>query len=195
MSAPPEDSLIQLLLPAAAASSKQRRATESARVAMNLFDQLQPRLSSYVMAFGLSAHDAEDIVQETFLSLFHHLERDRPRWNLHGWLFRVAHNLALKQRMANRFLASGLDDEASLDQHPDPRGNAEEQMVFSQTRERLLAVFAALPELDRQCLHLRAGGLKYREIAKILGISLGSVSASLSRSLARMSRATGGGGR
>ena len=49
-----------------------------------------------------------------------------------------------------------------------------------------------LPERDRRCLQLRAEGLKYREIARILGISLGAVSISLSRSLARMTSAAGG---
>jgi RNA polymerase sigma-70 factor (ECF subfamily) len=55
----------------------------------------------------------------------------------------------------------------------------------------LLAVVATLPEADRSCLSLRAEGLRYREIAAVLGISLGSVSISLKRSLARLMRAEG----
>jgi RNA polymerase sigma-70 factor (ECF subfamily) len=39
---------------------------------------------------------------------------------------------------------------------------------------------------------LRAEGLKYREIAQVLGISLGGVSLSLSRSLARLASSSGG---
>jgi RNA polymerase sigma-70 factor (ECF subfamily) len=45
-----------------------------------------------------------------------------------------------------------------------------------------------MPEQDARCLLLRADGLKYREIAAILGISLGGVSLSLTRSLARLRR-------
>jgi RNA polymerase sigma-70 factor (ECF subfamily) len=41
-------------------------------------------------------------------------------------------------------------------------------------------------------LHLRAEGLRYREIAEILEMSLGAVSISLSRSLARLERADRG---
>jgi RNA polymerase sigma-70 factor (ECF subfamily) len=48
------------------------------------------------------------------------------------------------------------------------------------------AVLRALPEQDRFCLYLRAEGLRYREIAATLGISLGGVSIALARSLARM---------
>lgn len=74
-------------------------------------------------------------------------------------------------------------------QQSDPSPNPEEQVSFGQKRARLLAVLQALPEDDRHCLCLRAEGLRYREIAAVLGISLGSVSISLTRSLARLARA------
>jgi RNA polymerase sigma-70 factor (ECF subfamily) len=57
------------------------------------------------------------------------------------------------------------------------------------TQRRLRAVVRALPEQDRKCLFLRAEGLRYREISEILDISLGAVSLSLARSLARIARA------
>jgi RNA polymerase sigma-70 factor (ECF subfamily) len=57
-------------------------------------------------------------------------------------------------------------------------------------RHRLLvAIVRVLPETDRCCLYLRAEGLRYRDIAQALGISLGAVSLSLGRSLARLARA------
>ena len=61
-------------------------------------------------------------------------------------------------------------------------------MAIRQTRSRLLMVVEALPEQDRRCLFLRAEGLRYREIAETLGMSLGGVSLSLARSLARLAR-------
>jgi RNA polymerase sigma-70 factor (ECF subfamily) len=75
--------------------------------------------------------------------------------------------------------------------HPDPAPNPEEQARFSQRQMRLLALLQALPAQDQQCLRLRAEGLRYREIAEVLGVSLGSVSASLTRSLERMGRVDG----
>ncbi len=191
MSNPSQDAIIELHLEATA-PAKAHSQPELESLVVHLFDQLQDRLASYVLAFGLPLHDAEDIVQETFLSLFHHLDRGRPRWNLQGWLFRVAHNLALKRRRAIRTIATDVDHDEIVAKHPDPAYNAEQHVAFTQTQERLRAVFEALPELDQRCLTLRAEGLKYREIARILGISLGAVSLSLSRSLAKMSRATGG---
>ena len=71
------------------------------------------------------------------------------------------------------------------------RPNPEEHAAFSQRRRRLKAVLERCPAQDQHCLRLRAEGLRYREIAEVLGMSLGSISASLARSLARLARADG----
>ena len=158
-----------------------------------LFDECGAPLLRYVGAFGVSAHDTEDVVQDVFLSLFRHVQLGRPRTNLRGWLFRVAHNLALKHRLRTRkrHLTEGTDV-ADL---PDRAGgrhavgitcNPEQQLASRQRQQRLLAVFRALPERDRRCLSLRAEGLRYRQIADALGISLGAVAKSLARSMTRM---------
>jgi RNA polymerase sigma-70 factor (ECF subfamily) len=175
--------------PATASTPDNHSELES--VVIRLFDRLQGRVLRYVVTCGLPFHDAEDIVQETFLSLFRHLQLGRPRNNLDGWLFRVAHNLALKRRGANQTLDLHLLDENTLAQYPSDGPSAEEQVSFNQTQHRLRAVLEVLPEQDQRCLYLRAEGLKYRQIAGVLGISVGGVSLSLSRSLARIMRATG----
>jgi len=149
-----------------------------------LFEQHRSPLLRYLLSFRIAPPDAEEIVLEVFLSLFQHLRRGKSRANLHGWLFRVAHNLALK----NRFKAQRLSPAAPEDQM-DRAPGPEEQLVEVQRQGRLLAVVKALPELDRCCLSLRAEGMRYREIAEVLGISLGAVANSLEKSLSRLSRA------
>lgn len=171
------------------------RAPSSPQVeVVELFEELRDRLLRYLLVLGLSAHDGEEIIQESFLLLFQHLQRGKPRQNLRGWVFRVARNLALKQRSANqqRWHRAVVLDEALLAQRADPNPNPEEQLQGRFRQQRLLAVVRALPEQDRSCLCLRAEGLRYREIAEVLGISLGSVAASMARSLARLGRADGG---
>jgi RNA polymerase sigma-70 factor (ECF subfamily) len=108
-------------------------------------------------------------------------------------LFRVAHNLALKQRYATQKSRETTADEwAIVEENPDPSPNPEEQVSFIQRRDHLLAIFRAIPEQDQDCLRLRAEGLPYRSIAVVLGISLGGVCISLTRSFARLKRADGG---
>jgi len=156
---------------------------------VGLFDQLQDRLLRYLLSLGLQVPDGEEIVQEVFLALFRHLQLGKPRHNLRAWIFQVAHNLALKQRTVNRQrLLERVEAPAEsvfIDQSPNP----EDQFTGNQRRRRLLAVLQALTEQDRRCLSLRAEGLTYREIAQVLGMSLGAVSLSLTRSLARFARA------
>ncbi len=160
---------------------------------IGLFDELRARLMRYLLGFGLPVQDGEEVLQEVFLALFQHLQKGKSRQNLRGWVFRVAHNLGLKRRVARtREAASVLDSEDTLAAaRPDPAENPEELLLSNQRRQRLQAVLRALPEQDQCCLSLRAEGLRYREIAEVLDISLASVSVSLGRSLARLSRADG----
>src|SRR4051794_22431078 len=67
-----------------------------------LFDQHRVPLLRYLMSLGLTAQDAEEVVQEVFLALFHHLQQSKPRTNLGGWVFKVAHNLGLRRGYAMR---------------------------------------------------------------------------------------------
>jgi RNA polymerase sigma-70 factor (ECF subfamily) len=149
-----------------------------------MFERHRNPLLRYLLSFRIAAPEAEEIVQEVFLSLFQHLRMGKSRANLQGWLFKVAHNLALKNRLRAQRQSPAVP-QAQTDSAPDP----EEQMADMQRQNRLLAVVKALPELDRWCLSLRAEGLRYREIAEVLGISLGAVANSLEKSLSRLSRA------
>jgi RNA polymerase sigma-70 factor, ECF subfamily len=177
-----------------AAGTKSERApapSADEQEVIQLFDELRNRLLRYLLALGLPVHEGEEVIQEVFLALFQHLQRGRSRQNLRGWIFRVAHNLGLKRRLARSREAASVPGEQEFlaAARPDPAENPEEQLASSQRLQRLQAVLRALPEQDQWCLSLRAEGLRYREIADVLGMSLGSVSASLGRSLARFSRA------
>jgi RNA polymerase sigma-70 factor (ECF subfamily) len=185
MSDAPIDSTLDLQLLSAAARQKLRKRRLEDEVT-ELFEQWRAALLRYLTTFGLPPHDAEEVVQEVFLSLFFHLQKDKDRTNLRGWLFRVAHNLALKRRNLD---SKRLGNVADFDNLPHPDLNPEEEMAIAQRQQRLSSIFDALPEQDRRCLYLRAEGVRYREIAEILGMSLGSVAASLERSLARFQRA------
>jgi RNA polymerase sigma-70 factor (ECF subfamily) len=192
MRIPPADSIAELSFPTAAIAAFPAEPSEIACEVMNLFEQFRNPLLRYVLSFGISVQDAEEVTQEVFLSLFRHLQLGRSRRHLRGWLFRAAHNLALKQRYANqRSRDTTASDSTIAERQFDPSPNPEEHLSFTQRRHRLLAVFHALPEEDQCCLRLRAEGVRYRGIAVLLGISLGAVSISLTRSLARLLRADG----
>jgi RNA polymerase sigma-70 factor, ECF subfamily len=161
---------------------------------LQLFDATAPGLRRYVQSCGLPAEAAEDIVQDVFLALFHHLRRGGATHNLRGWLVQVSHSLALKyrERQARRHRYESPAGWELQNRVPDPGGDPAAQLAAREERQRLVGVFNALPELDRQCLMLRAEGLRYREIAGTLGVSLGGVAKSLARAIGRLSRALSG---
>ena len=182
------DGMVEGTLTAAVrVSSVPARTSAIEREVVRLFDEHREPLLRYILSFGLSMHDGEEVLQEVFLALFRHLRGGGLRRNLPGWIFTVAHNLALRQRQTNQRSESILHGDALLaqevvDDAPDP----EAQVLHQERKRRLLRVVKTLPDQDQYCLRLRAEGLRYREIARVLGISLGSVATSLARSLGRL---------
>lgn len=158
---------------------------------VELFDKLRDPLLRYLLGLSVAITDSEDIVQEAFLALFEHLRNGKSRHHLRGWLFRVVHNLARKDQQRIQLHSRKVRESMSAAENSVicPAPNPEDQLVASQAREHIRAVLQALPEQNRWCLYLRAEGFRYREIAEILDISLGSVSAYLERSLAHIARA------
>lgn len=159
---------------------------------VELFEQFRTPLLRYLMALGLNVQDGEEVIQEVFLALFQHLKKGKRGDNLRGWIFRVAHNLALKQFRSTKSKierASVPIDEVQAE-FVSPVATPEEVLERAHSEQQIQAVIQALPEQDRQCLYLRAEGLRYREIAEALGISLGSVANSLERAIGKLSRAS-----
>jgi RNA polymerase sigma-70 factor (ECF subfamily) len=126
-------------------------------------------LYRYVLLMGALPAEAQELTQEAFLSLYGVLRRGETVFNWRGWVFRVAHNLAV-----NRARASGPS--RSLDEISAPQiaahGIDPETLAINQQRQRRLhAAIARLSAQQRHCLFLRAEGFRYREIADILGIA------------------------
>src|ERR1700730_5379033 len=81
------------------------------REAAMLYRELRKPLLRYLVCLGISADEAQDVVQDAFLSLHRHLAADGSRENIRSWLFRVAHNAARnRQNRYERRFAAPLED-------------------------------------------------------------------------------------
>jgi RNA polymerase sigma-70 factor (ECF subfamily) len=69
----------------------------------------------------------------------------------------------------------------------DPRGSPEHCVLGDERTRRLRAAIEKLPAEQRECMLLRASGLRYREIAAVLGINISSAGALVRRAVARLS--------
>ncbi|MGA7629981.1 MAG: sigma-70 family RNA polymerase sigma factor, partial [Terriglobales bacterium] len=120
----PADSIVDandLPFPSAADGAFSAKPSDIEREVMELFEQFRSPLLRYALSFGVPVHDGEEIIQEVFLALFRHLQSGKSRRNLRGWIFRVAHNLTLKQRYANQKSLDGMAFDSTIaERQPDP---------------------------------------------------------------------------
>jgi len=156
-----------------------------------LFGELRRPLLRYLLSLSLEPAEAEDAVQETFLRLCEQFTAGAC-FNLRAWIFRVAHNLALDQHR-RRMRAPSLALESDAFGEPqmalsDPRATPEQQVMEQQRAERLQAALRRLPIHQQHCLHLRAEGLRYREIAEVLGVGTSTVADWVQAALERLGR-------
>ena len=151
----------------------------------SLYRELREPLLRYLACLGLSTDEAQDVVQDTFLSLHRHLNAGGPQDNIRGWLFRVAHNQARnRQGSYYRRFAEPLDPNfaAMLDE------TTPERMVLEKEKfDRLAKAMAGLTDSERECLLLRAAGLRYREIGEALGMATSTVGDTVERAIRKIS--------
>jgi RNA polymerase sigma-70 factor (ECF subfamily) len=155
-----------------------------------LFEILRTPVYQYLVALFADPAEAEDITQEAFLRLYRQLHAGQPVNDARSWIFRVAHNLAVERLAARRHLttidASSWDDICEL--LPDPGLNPEQAFLQGERFERLHAALMLLSPQQRNCLHLRTEGFRYREIAEILHIDISSVEVYLRRGINKLMR-------
>ena len=142
--------------------------------AIDLYDCLRPSLQGYLGALGMTPDQAEDVIQETFLRFLRYRWPESTEESQRGWVFRVAHNLSMDvHRFQRRWSINTYDDARTVRRHRvDPGPSPEQQFLLEERRRRVQNAFAGLIPKHRQCVLLRAEGLRYREIAQILGVSV-----------------------
>ena len=148
---------------------KQRKSRQHV---IELYDGLRPSLRAYLSSRGLTKEHAEDVIQEVFLRLLRHLVARGPDENQRGWLFRVAHNLSMDFHRSERQRSGDGDGPPMRRERADPSPDPEQKVILGERRRRFREAFAQLTPKQRNCLLLRAQGLRYREIAVVMGVSV-----------------------
>ena len=68
----------------------------------------------------------------------------------------------------------------------DPRVSPEQELLSKELAQRLRAALSKLPEHQRECMLLRSSGLRYHEIADVLGITPSGVGTLVHRAMLRL---------
>lgn len=141
-------------------------------------------------------NDAEDISQEVFLKVFRSFKTFRKDAKLSSWLYRVAYNTTVDsirkravtpESMEARALEAAAEKNLALTNSvgPDPAREAEQVLL----QEKIEKALQKVSEQERAVFLLRHyDDLLIRDIAEVLGISIGSVKSYLFRAVKKLQR-------
>jgi RNA polymerase sigma-70 factor (ECF subfamily) len=150
------------------------------------FEDAREDIYRYLLTLGLPPAQAQEATQEVFLRLYLSLQDGAQIDNTRAWIFRVARNLGLDMRAKHQPLPIVPALEAVL---RDTARSAEADLLERERMKQLTGAWKTLSPQQRECLQLRAEGLRYREIAQTMGITISSVREFLSRAILRLQRA------
>jgi RNA polymerase sigma-70 factor, ECF subfamily len=179
---------IGFCLPATTVGDEDQTALRLEEHFIDLFDTYRLPTYRYLICTHVAPEDADEIIQETFLRLYKHLHGGERIENYRGWIFRVAHNLAVNELKSRKYISATSAEEwvdlveSRMDLTPGP----EELVLFKEKMMRLRTTILKLSPQQQQCLHLRTEGFRYREIAEILGVEIPTVAESLRRAIERL---------
>ncbi len=157
------------------------------------FARLVDEYSGLIYRLGLkmlgNTQDAEDILQETFIKAYRHLEGFDGRSSLSTWLYRIATNEALMSLRRKRPQVISVEEPYPQDEAlPEPMQIVdwccvpEKELMTEEGRWHLDQAIETLTESLRVVFLLRdIEGLSTRETAEILGLSEAAVKTRLSR--------------
>ena len=130
---------------------------------------LKDRVYGICYRYANSEEEAEDILQESFYSIFKNLKKAKSYDNLYGWIRKIVINKAINHYHKHKKFYENREDEQMITMV----SNSSYEEIESQVdTELLLSLIGELPEGYRMVFNLYVvDGYSHKEIAEILGIS------------------------
>lgn len=165
----------------AAVSSRQNGGASAGfeELALPLFDSLY----NFARWMARDSHEAEDVVQETYLKALRAFASFRSGTSFRAWMFRILKNTFLTSRTKlewRRTVAMDLEDEGP--DLPVERETPDSILMRCSDSESVRRAIDELPAHAREVLLLcEVEEMSYREIAEALAIPIGTVMSRLAR--------------
>ena len=148
-------------------------------LAMPLFDSLY----NFACWMAHDPHDAEDLVQETYLKALRSFASFQPGTNFRAWMFRILRNSFLSScsKLDHRMTVAMESEEEALEILVEPT-TPETILIKRGNSQMMQRAIDQLPVHFREALLLcEVEEMTYREIAEILSIPMGTVMSRLAR--------------
>jgi len=142
-----------------------------------LVRQFQQRLYWHIRKIVINHDDADDLLQNVFIKVYHGLDKFRGESKILTWMYRIATNesITFLNSKKKRFFIPMVDVEHQLSQ------NLETDSYFSgdKIQMKLQQAILTLPEKQRLVFNLKYfEEMKYEDMSEILGTSVGALKAS-----------------
>lgn len=136
--------------------------------------------------FAGNHEDASDLSQDVFLRAYRGLRNFKGHSTLGTWLYRIGVNVCLNRVSTKAPVNEPLDKHPHVDVHSE---SATERMLRDERAEQVRAAITRLPRKQRAALILRMyHEMSHREIADVLGSSVGAVKANVFHALQNLKK-------
>jgi RNA polymerase sigma-70 factor (ECF subfamily) len=142
-----------------------------------IIKKYQQKLYSIIRRMIISHDDTDDVLQNTFIKMWHHLDGFKEDSQLYTWLYRIATNesLTFLKKKRTKFFVPIVDVEYKLSQSLE----SDQYFKGDEIQLRLQKAILKLPEKQRLVFNMKYfEEMKYEDMSEILGTSVGALKAS-----------------
>lgn len=150
----------------------------------HLYEKFVRKMMGVCLRYADSTEEAEDVVQNGFISVFENISSFRGTGPLEGWIRRIMVNTALTNIRKNKKLKQNIELESVEFMLPSTSQSSE-----SFEAQDLLKIIQTLPTGFKTVFNLYAiEGYSHKEIAEMLNISEGTSKSQYSRAKAHLQK-------
>lgn len=147
-----------------------------------IYIETKESVYAYALSILKNMADAEDVLQECYIKLFHGASGYTSQGKPLAWIFTITRNLCLKKLNEHKDRVDLTDEEWNEKLEKCEGLTTEEQTVLKDCLSKL-------SEEEQQVVTLHAlSGYKHREIAEIMGMPLSTVLSKYNRAIAKLQK-------
>ena len=143
----------------------------------------------YAIVIGImdNPHDAEEVVQDTFLNVYRGLAQYEEQTKFRSWLATIARNRALNWLRTQRMDTVSINE---VEEHTLQTPNTlDDQLIRDEQRELIRRAMETLSQKDREIAHsYYLDGASYDELTRAHGLSYKAIAFRLSRAKRRLAK-------
>ena len=148
-----------------------------------LYYNYADRVMRYILMYVKSRESAEELVSDVFFALWENRKALSQVNNLDAWIYKMAKFKALNYLRNNKLVLVDLD-QIPLQIFACTETSPEEELISKESIERVNQVIEQLPSRTKLAFKLvREDGMKYKEAAEHLGISVKTLEAQLTAAM------------